>query len=220
MCKGERRDEDGSGAEHKCTFESQNVRHDVDAHEKATVRLMFPSNRVLNTSAGSLGHSDRLSGLTLNERKFLTVDGTITSFVAELIGEPVVIDVVDQHDLPADPEIANLLAADAGALLTNRRVVAIGQRSRAPVFCAVSRLRFELLPAEFIKRLQQTPAGLGAALEACGVLTKRELLCWGTDAVPSWAVRRGLAARALTRTYRFLTDDQPFALVTEWFPAA
>lgn len=157
--------------------------------------------------------------LTETQRKILEIDGTLTTFIAELIGERIQIEVVAQRRETATDEMAELLHTNPGAFVTDRRVVACAERSRAAQFCAHSKLRLELLPPDFEHQLRAAPAGLGAALQAAGVDVEREMLSWSRTETPVWGTERGLPADSLTRTYRFLTSGQPFALVTEWFPA-
>jgi chorismate-pyruvate lyase len=157
--------------------------------------------------------------LTAAQRELLCLDGTVTRHLARVVGEPVDIDVIRQRVRPVGRLAAHWLQVDAGSPAIVRGVVAVASGSGQPLFCARTFLLRELLPSDFVDRLRTTRGGLGAALEAWDVPTSRELLWWGRGHVPSWAVQRGLDSGGLTRTYRF-RRDQPFALVTEWFPSA
>ena len=148
----------------------------------------------------------------------LQINGTLTKFVEELIGDAIEVDVVGQRARPAGQHVARWLGGDAATRVTERRIVALARRTSAPQFCAQSSLLFELLPSDFVDRLRESPGGLGAALDASAIETTRELLWWGRARTPAWATARGLAPASLTRTYRFITLGEPFALVTEWFP--
>lgn len=151
------------------------------------------------------------------QRELLCLQGTVTRHLERLVGEPVEVGVIGQRARPVGPLGARCLQVAEGSPATVRRVVAVASDGRRPLFCARTLLRRELLPTDFVDRLRATRGGLGAALEACGVRTSRQLLWWGRAPLPRWAVDRGLTSDGLTRTYRF-DLDQPFALVTEWFP--
>lgn len=155
--------------------------------------------------------------MTAAQRELLRLEGTLTRHLEGLVGEPVEVDVLHQRLRPVASLGARCLQVDARSPVVVRRVVAVAARGRQPLFCARTFLRRELLPADFLDRLRATRAGLGAALEACDVRTSRDLLWWGPARLPGWAVDRGLSTDGLTRTYVF-KHDQPFALVTEWFP--
>jgi chorismate-pyruvate lyase len=157
--------------------------------------------------------------LTAAQRELLCLEGTVTRHLERLVGEPVDVDVLHQRLRPVGRLGARCLQVDAEAPAVVRRVVAVAAVGGQPLFCARTFLRRELLPADFLDRLRATRAGLGAALETCDVRTSRDLLWWGRARLPGWAVDRGLSTDGLTRTYLF-AHDQPFALVTEWFPAA
>jgi len=155
--------------------------------------------------------------LTAAQRELLCLEGTVTRHIERLVGEPIDVDVIHQRVRPVGRLGARCLQVDDQSPAIVRRVVAVASVGRQPLFCARTFLRRELLPADFIDRLRATKGGLGVALEACDVRTSRELLWWGRARLPRWAVDRGLSTDGLTRTYR-LHHDQPFALVTEWFP--
>ena len=148
----------------------------------------------------------------------LHADGTLTAFVESLVGDSIEIEVVDQHQETTQADVAEWLAIRAGDVVTDRRVIALAEHSGRPHFCARSKLRFDVLPTDFERRLRAAPAGLGAALDAAGIPVERAMLWWGRSDTPHWAVERGLSKESLTRTYRFLSNGRPFALVTEWFP--
>jgi chorismate-pyruvate lyase len=155
--------------------------------------------------------------LTATQRELLCLEGTVTRHVERLVGEPVDVDVLHQRLRPVGRLGARCLQLDDRSPAIVRRVVAVAAVGRQPLFCARTFLRRELLPADFLDRLRATRAGLGAALEEYDVRTSRDLLWWGRARLPRWAVDRGLSTEGLTRSYVF-GHDQPFALVTEWFP--
>ena len=158
--------------------------------------------------------------LTPAQIDLLHTDGTLTTLVESLVGDSIEIAVVDQQQETAQADVAEWLAIRAGDVVTDRRVIALATHSGLAHFCARSKLRFDVLPADFERQLRAAPAGLGAALEAAGIPVERAMLWWGRSETPQWAVERGLSMESLTRTYRFLSKSRPFALVTEWFPAA
>jgi chorismate-pyruvate lyase len=163
------------------------------------------------------------------DRMLLTTDGTVTSQLEALTGEPIVTRTTRQ----AGPATLDLLLAvtgpwwraDTGLVelapteqLIARRVTLRGGRSGTPYVLADSLVVPDRLPGVNAERLRLEGASLGRLLAVSELETRREVLRITTE-------RAGAASGHLCtepsttlacRTYRIMVRQRAAAVVTEW----
>lgn len=152
-------------------------------------------------------------------RNLLFADGTVTRSVEAQTLRRVVVEVLDQAVAVLPAEAADLLASGAAEQALRRRVAMRLEGpggDPAPFAWAESHMLTGRLPAQFLELLAVAAGGLGEALGAAGVESRRELLWCGTGAAPRWATVAG-AGECVVRSYRIFTDRRPAMLVLEAF---
>ncbi|GAB3213774.1 hypothetical protein GCM10027294_48310 [Marinactinospora endophytica] len=100
------------------------------------------------------------------------------------------------------------LRVPPGSTVVTRSVDLVGASSGRRYAMARSLLVPGRIPAPLARGIAEEAAGIGSALHACGVESRRELLWYG-----------GEADGTPTRTYRIVIEGEPAILITEWFPA-
>jgi chorismate-pyruvate lyase len=149
-------------------------------------------------------------------RCLLATDGMVSTTLEAYNLEPIAAHPVSQGDVRAPATEAHWLGVAPAATAFRRRVALRGAVSEALYVVAESLLVPSRLPTGFGGAIDRFPSGLGAALLASGIESRRELLWFGAGPVPDWyPVPDG--RHVLQRTYRVVHGGEPVALVTESF---
>ncbi|SCL21436.1 4-hydroxybenzoate synthetase (chorismate-pyruvate lyase) [Micromonospora pallida] len=157
-----------------------------------------------------------VGGLHPGHRCLLATDGMVSTTLEAYHLEPIAAQPVSQGDARLDATDAHWLAVPSAATAFRRRVALRGAVSDTLYVVAESLLVPSRLPAGFGDAIDRFPSGLGAALLASGIESRRELLWFGAGTVPDWyPVAAG--RHALQRTYRVVHGGEPVALITESF---
>jgi chorismate-pyruvate lyase len=144
------------------------------------------------------------AALSAYHRTLLAHDGLTTGVIESWWLEAVAVNLVSQQEAPCDHPLLHWLGALPGATVLRRQVIIEGSQSGIPYLVADSLLATTRLP-NLVEGLS-AHAGIGAALAAGKVETRRELLWYG---------RRGEAVAS--RAYRIFVGGLPAVLIQEDF---
>src|SRR5260370_4026350 len=128
-----------------------------------------------------------LAALPVTHRALLVTDGTVSTVLEAQALEPVVVDCLEMIEMPAPDDERSAWLADPGETVVRRRAVIRGEWSGRVYTLAESLLSPRRLPNDFLRRLAQSPTGLGGALAAGRIECRQELLWYGGAAGPAWA---------------------------------
>ncbi len=140
-------------------------------------------------------------------RVLLTTDGTVTKSLEAFFWERVKVNTTSQSTvvLTEDHPSLNCVAGDT---VVSREVALRGLHSGRTYATAESLIRYDLLPENFRRDLNDQKLGVGELLRECGLETYREILSLGEN-------DRG---RSVWRVYRIVMGKQPFIQIKETFP--
>src|SRR6266508_302319 len=129
------------------------------------------------------------AALSAYHRTLLAQDGLTTGVIEAWWLEPVTVRLVSQHEAARDDPLRHWLDSVPGPTVLRRQVTIEGSRSHTPYLSADSLLATARLPGLLAD--QASRAGIGAALAAGKMETRRELLWYGrrAGAVASRAYR-------------------------------
>jgi len=145
-------------------------------------------------------------------RSLLFTDGTVTRALTVETLVPISVSPISQEELAVPAEFAGYLEVEPGANSVRRRVeIASGS---TPLLWAESYLLPDRLPPGFFSWLEVATDGIGQSLQS--LESFRELLWFGSDAVPDWAPP-GKADASIRRLYRLVSEGQPAILISESF---
>lgn len=156
-----------------------------------------------------------LRALSPYHRALLAIDGTVTTFIEAYVMEPVVVDVV-AHETRSLPTAHAWLELLPGSRVGAREVDLRGASSGRVYAHASSLLAVDRLPGPVQRAIDESPRGLGGAMLACRMETRREILWYGRERLgdPTPDGHRDL----LSRAYRVMFRDHPIMLINERFP--
>jgi chorismate-pyruvate lyase len=137
-------------------------------------------------------------------RTLLAHDGLTTAAIESWWLEPINVRLLSQQGASSNDPLQRWLGAPPGVSVQRRQVIIEGLRSQTPYLYADSLLATARLPGSW--RELPFRAGIGAALAAGKVETRRELLWYG---------RRGEAVAS--RAYRIFVGGEPALLIQEDF---
>lgn len=170
----------------------------------------------MTTARPAGGIDASTAGLTPKQRGILDYEGTITTRMETVAGEPVDVILLKQERLPL-PHDHPLADAKRGEDAVVREVELRGRASGRLLIHA----RALLLPARIgegeTRRIMDGTAGIGRVLAGSGLPTSRDVL-WsgveqgGPDLPPA------LAEGCLARVYQILVGGRPAILIIERFP--
>ena len=144
-------------------------------------------------------------------------NGTVTSFLEELVGERIAAERC--HHEMIDAPALNDLGVEEGEPLLRRAATLRGSVSGCPYVYAESMIVVSRLPAWFFHRLETSSDPIGRLLDEAGIAATREEL----------AERLGIAmdqprnfdeivhGHLLERTYRIDSKHTPLMIISEWF---
>ncbi len=144
------------------------------------------------------------AALSPYHRTLLAHDGLTTGVIESWWLEPITVKLVSQHEAPGDDPLLHWLGGLPRATVLRRQATIEGARSETPYVFADSLLAMTRLPGLWEHLL--SGVGIGAALTAGKVETRRELLWYG---------RRGEAVAS--RAYRIFVGGLPAAVIQEDF---
>ncbi|HEX6499071.1 MAG TPA: chorismate pyruvate-lyase family protein [Micromonosporaceae bacterium] len=150
------------------------------------------------------------------QRCLLATDGMVSTTLETYHLEPVVAHPISQDDVPVPRPQADWLDVPEATVVLRRRVVIRGQDSGVAYVAAESLLVPSRLPHGFGPGIGRFPSGLGAALAATGIESRRELLWFGAATLPEW-YPTPVPGRLPQRTYRVIHRGEPISLITESF---
>jgi len=134
---------------------------------------------------------------------------TVTEFIEDLIGEPIVADKLGQSETSAGDE--NGLGVEAGHTLLRREVLLRGRRSLRPYVHAESWLVPDRLPQTLLERLELTDKPIGR------VLVEEQLPYVRVEVVPIHQSDRSAYEVVYARHYRIELGNRPVMRIVEWF---
>jgi chorismate-pyruvate lyase len=161
----------------------------------------------------------RVAELPALQRLLLTMDGTMTSALATLAGEPIGVRLLGQHTTVLAQDDEELSLACGGEVL-QRRVVLHGVRSGTPLLLGVSRIVAHRLPPAARAALAGGDVAIGLVLRTHEIETFRAPLGIGVRP-PSEEAARHLGRDLMCwRRYLIKAGKRPLMSVDEQFPAA
>ncbi len=151
-------------------------------------------------------------------RTLLFTDGTVTRALEARALSCFSVKVIAERESPVPAALRRHMDLRAGASASLRRVQLHTVDAVAPLVYAESLIVPSRLPQAFLSRLASSRQGIGEALSAGRLESRRELLWFGLGTIPSWAERDlGEAKLALVRCYRVLVADLTAILISERF---
>jgi chorismate-pyruvate lyase len=161
----------------------------------------------------------RVEQLPALQRMLLTTDGTVTTALAAVAGEPVGVRMLAQEVVTLDDDDEQL-ALWAGAKVLERRVLLHGADSGTPLLYGASRIVAHRLPRAARDALVAGGVAIGLVLRGQEIETFRDPLSVGVapaSAAAAVHLGPGLMCR---RTYAIRAQGRPLMIVHEEFPAA
>jgi len=161
----------------------------------------------------------RIARLPALQRMLLTTDGTVTTALAMIAGEPVGVRMVSQ-EVVALAEDDGELALWAGANVLHRRVLLHGAESGTPLLYGASRIVAHRLPRPAREALVAGGVAIGLVLREHEIETFRAPLSVGVMPASDAAAAHLGPGLMCTRTYAICSQGRPLMIVHEEFPAA
>lgn len=159
-----------------------------------------------------------VAALPALQRLLLTTDGTLTTALETIAGEPVGIRDVAQ-DIVAIPADDHDLALWAGGKVLDRRVLLHGSASGTPLVYGASRIVTHRLPRPARDELLAGGAAIGLVLRAHEIETFRVPLRLGIGPASDAAAAHLGRGPMCHRSYAIRADGRPLMIVREEFPA-
>jgi chorismate-pyruvate lyase len=180
----------------------------------------FSARLVERHFCGQRDRPERLADVGLGDlapdlRMLLFTDGTVTRALEARTLRQVSVSVHDERYEPVRPGVAACLDVAPGAGARRRRVMIYAGDGERPALFAESVIVLERLPKWFSPVLQSTSQGLGQALAAGKLESRRELLWYGLATAPRWAGPLADGVRTLVRAYRVVIEARPAMLIEE-----
>jgi chorismate-pyruvate lyase len=161
----------------------------------------------------------RVAQLPALQRLLLTMDGTMTTALAMLVGEPIGVRLLHQHTTVL-AEDDDELSLRAGGEVLDRRTLLHGAESGIPLLLGVSRIVAHRLPRAARAALVGGDVAIGLVLRTHEIETFRAPLSVGVKPASEEAARHLGAAPMCWRRYLIKTANRPLMSVDEQFPAA
>jgi chorismate-pyruvate lyase len=192
--------------------------HDTDP-SSSTVGTTPPAGLTALAPIRSACRPVNVRALSPYHRALLTIDGTVTKFIEAFTMELVNVFVLAQRTVPYDGD--QWLDVAPGTSVLARHVLLQGAREGQLHAYAASLLVIERLPMTVRQGLERNPGGIGKALLASRIETRREVLWYGmerAETLPEEVRARTDSTSFLTRTYLIISSGRPMMLITEKFP--
>ena len=153
------------------------------------------------------------------QRLLLTLDGTVTTALATIAGEPVAVKMLSQEVVALAQDDAEL-ALWAGGNVLDRRVLLHGADSGTPLLYGASRIVAHRLPRPARDALVAGGVAIGLVLRAHEIETFRTPLSVGVAPASEAAAAHLGPGLMCQRTYAIRSQGRPLMIVHEEFPAA
>jgi chorismate-pyruvate lyase len=153
-------------------------------------------------------------------RTLVVTTGTVSSAVEAQLLEPIHVDCLDEQTVVGcflGARWTRWLEVDGAEPVVSRRVAIRSTRTGRVLVWAESLLAPRRLPAGLADLIAGHGRGIGAALQAAGVETYRDLLWLGWMPGPLWPCGGGEPSGGVGRTYRITVQARPAMLITERF---
>jgi chorismate-pyruvate lyase len=161
----------------------------------------------------------RVARLPAIQRMLLTTDGTVTTALATIAGEPVKVHTLGQG-VVALTEDDDELALWAGGKVLERRVLLSGADSGTPLLYGASRIVAHRLAREARDALVAGTVAIGLVLRAHEIETFRVPLRVGIGPAGAEAAVHLGPGLMCQRSYAIRSQGRPLMVVHEQFPAA
>jgi chorismate-pyruvate lyase len=161
----------------------------------------------------------RVAQLPALQRLLLTTDGTMTTALSMLVGEPIGVRLLHQHTIVLAQD-DDELSLSAGDEVLERRALLHGAESGIPLLLGVSRIVANRLPPAARAALIGGDVAIGIVLRTHEVETFRAPLGIGVKPASDEAARHLGAAPMCWRRYLIKAGKRPLMSVYEQFPAA
>lgn len=152
------------------------------------------------------------------ERLLLTIDGTVTTALQTLAGEPVGVHTLGLETVTIDDD--EELALRQGAEVLERRVLLRGAATGAPLLYGASRIVLHRLPRAAREDLLAGTIAIGVVLRAHEIETFRAPLRIGILPASDAAAEHLGPGRMCSRRYAIVAGGRPAMIVDEQFPLA
>lgn len=161
----------------------------------------------------------RVADLPVLQRLLLTTDGTVTTALATLTGEPIGVRTLDQRTavLGSDDDELGL---EAGERVLERSVLLHGADSGTPLLYGASRIVSQRLPRGVREALIGGGVAIGLVLRSYELETFRAPLSVGVRPASAGAVPHLGSGLMCWRRYAINAGGQALMIVDEQFPAA
>jgi chorismate-pyruvate lyase len=161
----------------------------------------------------------RVEQLPALQRLLLTTDGTVTTALAAIAGEPVAVRTLSQAVVALDEDDERLALWKGGNVL-ERRVLLHGADSGTPLLFGASRIVGHRLPRAARDALLAGGVAIGLILRAHELETFRVPLSVGVGPAGTEAAAHLGHGLTCQRTYAIRAQGRPLMIVHEEFPAA
>ncbi len=152
-------------------------------------------------------------------RLLLTTDGTVTTALAAIAGEPVGVRTLAQESVALSDDDEQL-SLWTGAKVLERRVLLHGAHSRTPLLYGASRIVTHRLPRPARDALLGGEIAIGLVLRTHEIETFRVPLSIGIKPASYEAAAHFGPRLMCWRTYAINAGGRPLMIVHEQFPAA
>lgn len=168
---------------------------------------------------GTADEAARVAQLPALQRLLLTTDGTVTTALATIAGEPIGVRTLSQEVVALAEDDAEL-ALWAGGNVLERRVLLYGAETGTPLLYGASRIVAHRLPRAARDALVSGGVAIGLVLRAHEIETFRAPLSVGVAPASDAAAAVLGPGLMCQRTYAIRAQDRPLMIVHEQFPAA
>jgi chorismate-pyruvate lyase len=165
-----------------------------------------------------LGDAAVVAALPALQRLLLTTDGTVTTALAAIAGEPVGVRNLGQHTVAIDGDDA-ALALWSGAKVLERRVLLHGTDSGTALLYGASRIVTHRLPRPARDALLDGGVPIGLVIRQHEIETFRVPLSVGVKPASGAAAVHLGPGLMCWRTYAINASGRPLMIVHEQFPA-
>lgn len=163
--------------------------------------------------------AELVARLPVLQRMLLTTDGTVTTALGTMVGEPVCVSMLGQERRMLEADDAELQLREGGEVLI-RRVLLRGSYSSRPLLLGYSRIALSRLPRAPRELLLSGDVAIGLVLRSHRIETFRAPLRIGVRQASSYVAGLLGAGLMCRRTYTIDSGGIAVMVVHEQFPAS